>query len=170
MKSKNAGLKTLAAELESLIPQLDAEGLEYLIQQARIHLYNMQVDEHNRSVIEEANKANAAKPVSKTAADKTAARTAGSSTGFTIRGTESGSSFYFHYKNNDVMFSRGEMLRLSKIVNGPGTDLEIRERLYNWFDRERRDIFALANMKDKFDERLKELVKVLKKSLVQSKK
>jgi hypothetical protein len=39
----------LARELRSLIPRLDAEGLVFLIEQAQVHLYNMQVDELNRS-------------------------------------------------------------------------------------------------------------------------
>ena len=34
----------LAAELVSLLPSLDAEGLAFLVQQARVHLYNMALD------------------------------------------------------------------------------------------------------------------------------
>ena len=39
---------SLAKELRGLIPQLDAEGLAFLVEQARIHIYNMQVTELNR--------------------------------------------------------------------------------------------------------------------------
>jgi hypothetical protein len=60
------------------------------------------------------------------------------------------------------MFSRDEMTRLVKMVNAAGTDLEIRERLYNWFDRERKDVFSVVPAVDKFDPLLKALVKVLK--------
>ena len=62
------------------------------------------------------------------------------------------------------MFSKSEMSQLVKIVNGPGTELEVRGRLYNWFDRERADIFSLVNMNDKHDERMKEIVKLIKKN------
>ena len=147
--------ESLREELQSLIPLLDQEGLAFLVSQARIHLYNMRVDEQNKAAIAEAGK------TGKASARKAAA---GKTTGFSIKGSESGSSFYLHYGNNDMMFSRAEMVALSKIVDGPGTDLEIRERLYNWFVRERSDIFALANIKDTLDERLKDLAAVIKKS------
>ncbi|MCL2479503.1 MAG: hypothetical protein FWF22_08375 [Treponema sp.] len=157
MKGKKTGLQFLTDELQSLIPRLDEEGLDFLIQQAKVHIYNMQVDELNRETI-----AAAAKPAAKSAAAKTAG-TAKQKPVFTIKGTESSSSFYLHYKNDDIMFTRNEMAHLLKIANGPGTDLEIRERLYNWFDRERKDIFALVNMKNQFDERFKDLAAALKK-------
>jgi len=62
------------------------------------------------------------------------------------------------------MFSRDEMIRLVKIAGGKGTDIEIRERLYNWFDRERKDVFSVIPIADKFDSRLKTLAGILKKS------
>ena len=50
-KKESTDRNAMAAELRGLIPRLDEEGLVYLVEQARIHLYNMQVDEHNRAVI-----------------------------------------------------------------------------------------------------------------------
>ena len=154
--------ESLVKELHNLIPQLDHEGLVYLVEQARIHIYNMKVDEHNKAVLAEAEQSSAGKTkkskTSGTGGAKPAARN------FSIKGTESGSSYYLYYGTNSVMFSGSEMMHLAKIVNGPGSDLEIRDRLYKWFERERMDIFALVNMKDKFDERLKLLVPVIKKS------
>ena len=163
--TKDSEHESLAKELRGYIPQLDTEGLAWLVDQAKIHLYNMRVDEHNEAVLAAAESAaaDASKAGKKSGAGKTGA--ANKPAGFSIRGTESGSSFYLHYRNDDIMFSKAEMIRLVKIVNGPGTDLEIRERLYNWFDRERKDIFALANMKDKFDDRLKDLSAVIKKNI-----
>jgi len=152
----NGGNEALLKELQGLIKQLDAEGLAWLADQAKIHIYNMRVDEHNEAIVAEYNKASG-KTASKTAGRKPTA-------GFSIRGTESGSSYYLHYGNDDIMFTKDEMIHLVKIINGEGTDLEIRERLYNWLDRERRDIFSLANMKDKFDSRLKDLAAVIKKN------
>ena len=155
--------KKLITELNDLALQLDEESLAFLVEQAKVHLYNMQVDEHNRAVIAQAENSSAGKQgrAGKSAA---AAQKPGGA-GFSIKGTESGSSFYLHYKNDDIMFSRGEMSHIVKIVNDPGTDLEIRERLYNWFDRERRDFFSIVSIRDKFDARLKELVVVIKKNL-----
>jgi len=156
---KDEGREALAAELRKLLPQLDSEGLAFLIEQARVHLYNMQVDELNDA-------ADAANAAFARAEGITNSRKAPKSTGknFRIDGTESGSSFYLHYGNDNVMFTRNEMIHLVKIVNAKATDLEIREHLYNWFDRERTDIFALVPIKSKFDDHLKALAALIKKS------
>jgi len=165
---KDAEHDALLKELRGLITQLDDEGLIYLAEQAKIHIYNMNVDKHNAEVIAVAQKAG--KKAAKTAGRKGTGKSEGAGTargaaGFSISGTPSGSSFYLRYGTSDIMFSGSEMTRLVKIVNGPGTDIEISERLYNWFDRERRDIFALANMKNKFDDRLKDLAAVIKNNI-----
>ena len=51
---KDSEKDTLAKELRSLIPKLDTEGLRFLIEQANVHLYNMQVDVLNRRMTDEA--------------------------------------------------------------------------------------------------------------------
>ena len=156
---KDAVRESLTKELRELIPQLDSEGLAFLVEQARVHLYNMQVDKLNTAA-EAANAASA-----RAAGIKRSPGTSKAGDGkLRIEGTESGSSYYLYYRNANVMFSRDEMIRLGKIANAPGTDLEIRERLYNWFDRERKDIFALLPLANKFDDRLKALAALIKKS------
>ena len=153
----------IVSELYKLIPQLDHEGLVYLVEQAKIHIYNMKVDEHNKAVLVEAGKSVSDAGKTGKAGKATAGGAKSVARNFSIKGTESGSSYYLYYGTNSIMFSRGEMTHLAKIANGPGTDLEIGERLYNWFDRERKDIFALVNIKNKFDEKLKMLVSVIRK-------
>jgi TnpA family transposase len=151
----------LQTELQNLITQLDEEGLVYLTEQAKIHIYNMKVDEHNRAVLAESKNAPAGSTGKSKKTGAAAAKPAERS--FSLKGTESGSSYYLYYGTNSVMFSRSEMIHLVKIANGKGTDPEIRERLYNWFERERMDFFALVNIKNKFDERLKTLAALIKK-------
>ena len=167
-KQKLTNEESLAKELRSLIPKLDAEGLTYLIEQASIHIYNMKVDEHNRAILAAAEKPSAGKTSKSGKAGKSAKTSATKqkpeNAGFTIKGTESGSSYYLYYQNKNIMFSQSEMTHLVKIVNAPGTELEIRERLFNWFHRERKDIFSFINMKNRFDDRLKEISAVIKKS------
>ena len=159
----DAERESLARELRGLIPRLDSEGLSFLVEQARVHLYNMQAEELNEAALA----ADAAAERANSLAGKTGGRRGApkaAAENFRIDTTESGSSYYLHYRNNEVMFSRDEMIRLVKIANGKGTDLEIRERLYNWFDRERKDVFAVVPMADKFDKRIKPLVALLKKN------
>jgi hypothetical protein len=161
---KSAGKKNdpqdkLAKELRSLIPRLDAEGLQFLIEQAQVHLYNMQVDELNKT-LSRTNPAGTAKEKSQRQSEE-----------IRIEGSGSGSSFYLFYHGQSAMFSRDEIIALVKLVNGPGSALEIAERLFNWFDRERADIFALIPMNDYFDGRLKNITQVIKKNFkVQPKK
>jgi hypothetical protein len=153
----------LAKELRSLIPRLNAEGLQFLIEQAQVHLYNMQVDELNKTFTRSADR--------ETGKRKAEAKTPRQSEDIRIEGSGSGSSFYLFYHGQSVMFSRDEIIHLVKIVNGPGGAVEIAERLFNWFDRERADVFALIPMKDYFDARLKKIAQTVKKNFkVQPKK
>jgi len=163
---KDAGRESLAGELRDLIPQLDSEGLAFLVEQARVHLYNMQVEELNKAADALQSRGSLPGTVSARAAGRTGGPNAPKRAGedFRIDGSESGSSYYLHYRNNESMFSRNEMIHLVKMINAKGTDLEIRERLYNWFDRERRDVFATVPIKDKFDNHLKTLAALLRKS------
>lgn len=62
------------------------------------------------------------------------------------------------------MFSKDEMISLVKIAAAPGTDLEIKERLFNWFSRERSDLLRSAGISAKFDNKLKSLAQLLKKN------
>ena len=162
--------ESLTKELRGLIPKLDSEGLAFLLEQARVHIYNMQVDELNRAAIaanEAAAKtasARAAKGKSAAGKSKSVGKPIGGRDGYSIAGTESGSSFYLLCPSDELMFSRSEMAHLVKIVNAKGTDLEIRERLYAWFERERRDAFSVIPIADKFDNRLKIVAGLLKKS------
>jgi hypothetical protein len=149
--------ENLAKELRSLIPRLNAEGLQFLIEQAQVHLYNMQVDELNKTFAR-AKPAGASKPPKQ-------------SEEIRIEGSGSGSSFYLFYHGMSVMFSRDEIIRMVNIANGPGTALEIAERIFNWFERERGDIFETIPMADHFDGRIKKIIQVIKKNFkVQPKK
>jgi hypothetical protein len=142
--------EALAKELRGLIPRLDAEGLSFLIEQAQVHLYNMQVEELNKTLV---------RP--KPGSPKQPPASAGT---FRIEGSESGSSYYLVYNNDWIMFSREEMTRIASIVCAQGTSLEIRDRLFAWFEKERRDVLSSLSMADKFDHRLKELTALIKKT------
>jgi hypothetical protein len=142
--------EALAKELRGLIPRLDAEGLSFLIEQAQVHLYNMQAEELSKTLTR-------AKP----GAPERPPASAGT---FRIEGSESGSSYYLIYNNEWIMFSRDEMILIAGIVSAQGTDLEIRDRLFAWFEKERRDVLSSISIKDKFDDKLKKLAALIKKT------
>jgi hypothetical protein len=138
----------LAKKLRNLIPRLDAECLAFLIEQAEVYLYNTELE-----------------ALSKTMAGKQGAKKRDvPAAEMRIEGSESGSSYYLIYNNQWVMFSREEIILLVNIVSVKDTDLEIRSRLFSWFERERRDVFTVIPMQDKFDEKLKKIVTLFKKT------
>jgi len=133
-KPKNAR-KALITELEELIPQLDEAGLEFLVEQARIHLYNMKVDELNSLA------QNIGSPAGKTSRKKTqdpgAARPVPV---FQIKAGSGGGSYHVSYQGNWKLFSDTEMLAMVRIVQGPGSQEERAARLFRWLRTERRDL------------------------------
>jgi hypothetical protein len=152
--AKSKAWESLANELKSLIPKLDEEGLAFLVKQSQVHLYNMQVDALNQTIIKDNER-------KKEIAVKKTVRT--NEQGFSgIKMSESGSSYYIVYSNEWIAFSKNEMATLAKIALAEGTDLEIRERLFDWLYRERSDLLYAASIGDKFDEKLKSLVSLLK--------
>ena len=153
-KKKENPAEALASELKKLIPRLDAEGLQFLIEQAQIHLYNMQVDELNQTMEKSRSAKAAAAGKKKTKISDEPLRIEGSS----------GSSFYLYCNGESVMFTRNEILHLVNIVNAPAAKPEIQEHLLNWFKAERRDIFSVLPIADKFDKRLTEMAALLKKN------
>jgi hypothetical protein len=119
----------------------------------------MRVDELNRAAVA----VDAASAKTKSVAGKTAKLKPGREA-YSIVGSESGSSYYLNCPNDEIMFNRAEMGQLVKIANGKGTDLEIRERLFTWFAEERRDVFSAIHIANKFDDSLKMLAGLIKKS------
>ena len=154
----DAQWESLAKELRGLIPKLDSEGLAFLVEQGRVHLYNMQVEKLNQA----AEAADAASARATSLTKKPGVRGAAKGAVLRLEGTESGSSYYLYYGNNEIMFSRNEMVQLVKIANGEGTDTGIRARLYSWFDRERTDVFAVVPISGKSDPKLTALAEILR--------
>ena len=157
---------TLAKELKSLIPKLDEEGLAFLLKQANIHLYNMQVDELNRKITEDSLRVNASSrkktSASKTKESKKTAKADGCFKDIKISGSKTG--YHILCNTQWIAFTTKEISSMVKISKGTGTNLEVAGRLYNWLSRERSDLLNTASIVNKFDENLKSLVSMLKKN------
>ena len=155
---KNAVWEKLAKELRATIPKLDTEGLAFLVEQSRIHLYNMQVDELNRM------KQQAYAEASRTKGGKTKTVKAQSSKGDIYGIDPTGTGYYLRSSTGGTMFSKTEMVQLIKIAHGPGSAMEVGTRLYTWFTRERGDVLSTLQVKDKFDNRLGTLAGFIRKN------
>ena len=158
VKKKSAVWEKLAKELRTTIPKLDSEGLAFLVEQSRIHLYNMQVDELNRMKQEayvNANKKSGGK-------SKTVKIQSGKTEFFGIDATSAG--YYLRCTGGGTMFSKAEMVQMVKIVHGPGSAQETGARLYGWFTRERNDVISTLQITDRLDKKLQSLASFIKKN------
>ncbi|MDR2313320.1 MAG: hypothetical protein LBE02_02175 [Spirochaetaceae bacterium] len=152
---KKAGTKTpaenfrhtvLTKELLTLIPQLNEEGLAFLLEQAQIHLYNMQVDEHNRAILQNQDQRSSAG-----AKGSTKARQGSKTPASDLQIVAEKSSYYIVYRGKWIMFTKDEMARLAKIVSAPVSKYDRNEALFRWIERERRDIFGAIPIRGKTD-------------------
>lgn len=155
--AKKTAHDVLATELRSMIKDLDEEGLSFLLEQARVHLHNMNVTRLEKEL---------------SAASRSGIKSsagAGPRTGkipaadFRIERSPSGATYHIISGGNWKMFTDEEMLAMVKIAQSKDTLLEVSHRLWDWLDRERSDVFEDLALEDHHDPRTKDLVKLLRK-------
>jgi len=151
VKVKNNIRNELTNELTGILPSLDEEGLAFLIKQARVHFYNMKVDELN---IAAQNAHNASVRSGKITSQKKTKKSE------VFKFDSTGAGYYLRYQNSGVMFSKNEMVQLVKIVNGT----DITNRLLKWLEKERPDVFRIIPVKDKNENNLKILAGLIRKT------
>jgi hypothetical protein len=123
-QEKNA----LAKELKSLLGKLDADGLAFLLEQARVHLYNMEAERLDQ--------------LRAGVGGKDSAGAKAAPPRLRIERSESGSSFYIILNNAYTMFTYEEMLALVRIAHSYTVDGEAAKALEGWMERERRDALS----------------------------
>lgn len=153
--------KKLAQELIELIPQLDEEGLAFLIEQSRVHLYNMEVEKLNEAqqkVIEASNRKveTASKKLGKKAADR--------GNEYNIKKSAASGSYHLQHGGNWKLFTEEEMLALVRIAKEKKTQAEVIEDMVDWLDKERPDTYSDLNINPDSDEDIKGLIKFLQKT------
>jgi len=159
-KKESALHAKLAKELKALIPSLDEAGLAFLVEQANVHLYNMEVERIN-DMREEAESMAASRRSG--ARGKQRAIEAGAAN-YRIERSPDGANYHIVSGGKWKLFNEAEMLALVRISQGPGSEAEVAERIRRWLESERSDTFAdLEIDNDSHDPRLRELVAFLKK-------
>ena len=162
LSGPDAGTGTLAAELVSLIPELDAEGLAFLIEQARVHLYNMRAAELELAAAEADRASSRARKVA--GAKPGAGKSAGTGDDFTIQAASDGSTYDLVYRGKWKMFTGDEMLAMVRIVSSKDPVSQLTGRLYRWLLAERSDVINDLSLAGLADPRLKKLVALLRKT------
>jgi hypothetical protein len=131
MPKKKAAIKKNPAldELIALLPELDEEGIAFLLEQAKVHHYNMEVEKLN-AISDRAAAGTSAKAPD--AAPKGALR---------IERSADGSTYHLVAGGDWKMFTAEEMAALVRITrSGEGTE-ETARRLRAWLARERKDVY-----------------------------
>lgn len=141
----------LLKELRSLIKDIDEEGLFYLIEQANVLKYNMQVDKINNELAK----------VSSQQKQVTKNKSQSVSKEVMITGDAKHDDFMLQIGNQRKVLTLDEMRAITKIAHG-GTLLEASGRLYNWFKRERSDILMDCGIRTVKDSVLSDIVTLIK--------
>ncbi len=158
-KKESALRRKLAEELAAMIPALDEEGLAFLVEQGKTHLYNMEIErEEEERAAEEERESAGVKPK---AAKKADAKAKGPAN-FRIERSSSGASYHVISGGNWKMFTDEEMLAMVRIAQSNDPLPDVTERLWRWLDGERPDTFADLAIDGPKAPRMREFVDLLK--------
>lgn len=138
----------LLKELKSLLGSLDVEGLSFLLEQAHVHLYNMEADRINAFREAREEKEGPAGKMAQTSRVR-------------VDRSESGSSYYIASGSAYPMFTGPEMLALVRLAHGNEDEGDAARALVKWMGRERSD--ALNELGGGNLDLFTELARVLRK-------
>jgi hypothetical protein len=146
---KSAAAKSGKEELLSLLAKtakgLGEEDLEFLLNQAHVLSYNEQVDKLSerlrraKSTVREAKKKGASGKAAPSSRGTASAGTAGLGQVEIVEKKESG-NFFIVVNNFRILFTRDEMRSLVKICQASADGRDASSRLFNWFERNRKDL------------------------------
>jgi hypothetical protein len=114
-------------ELEALLPELDDEGLSFLLEQAKVHRYNMEVERLNAIS-------------DRLAAEGTPEVPAATRAALRIERSKDGSTYHIVAGSSWKMFTAEEIAALVRIARSSDTESERARRTRSWFARERKDV------------------------------
>lgn len=155
---------SLLKELKSLLEELDEEGLDFLLEQAHVHRYNMEVERLNEA--EERREAGRAEAVSVRAGKRPAAGKTVSARvpPLRIERSQDGQTYHVVSGGRYKMFAAEEMLALVRIAHANPDSAEAGRGLHRWMSRERTDALADLGFTGPSDPGLGALAALLRKS------
>jgi hypothetical protein len=153
MSKENNSNSKLHRELIELLDGIDDEGLLFLIEQANILRYNMQVDKINEEK---------AKLPRNNSNDKKSSQEKSKDPAVKILPQENNNSFILQINTVRAFMSRQDFTAMVKVAQSEDGIDEVAKRLFNWFMRERKDILIDANISKSASPLLKEIVKAVR--------
>lgn len=160
-KKASTEVLQLREELTGLLPELDAEGLAFLIEQARVHLYNMKVVELEAAAQAAESSSRRASQTRRGGAGSTQAATS-PDTSLRFEATAGSSVYHLVYQNKWKMFGGDEIMAMVRICSGGEPEAAVAPRLYRWIKNERSDVFQEIPMSGPADPLVAALVRVLR--------
>ena len=130
-KTRRAKKRPALDELLGLLPELDDEGVAFLLEQAKIHRYNMEVEKLNAISDREAAKGSGASPIGLSPA----------AAPLRIERSKDGATYHLVAGNEWKMFTAEEMAAMVRISRCGEGEEEVERRLRTWLSRERKDVF-----------------------------
>ncbi len=132
---RSAKREILLKELRRLLPQIDEEGLAFLVKQSHTIIYNLHVDEMNRSL------AQADRSAARSTVRKSGRKSDAEKYGVWVEDAPGGGSFIIVLGTLRKVFSRVELRKLVALVNSGSADDGARsEQLFMWFKKHRGDV------------------------------
>jgi len=117
------------SELLALLPELDEEGISFLLEQAKVHRYNMEIEKQN-ALSEQIE--SGASGASEGGVQAPALRIERSTDGMTYNLVSGG---------DWKLFTAEEMTALVRITRSGESEAEIARRIRAWLAKERRDVY-----------------------------
>ena len=116
-------------ELLALLPELDEEGISSLLEQAKIHRYNMEVEKLNALSKRMESGASGEPEVS------------GQASALRIERSTDGNTYNLVAGGDWKLFTAEEMTALVRITRSGESEAEIARRIRAWLAKERRDVY-----------------------------
>ncbi|MBN2534065.1 MAG: hypothetical protein JXB88_14340 [Spirochaetales bacterium] len=152
---KESQREKLEKELKGLLKKIDAEGLIFLLKQARVMIHNVQVDKINREIVEYESKRK-----TKTGG-KSIKPTKSRAAAVEIEEINQGKSFFIRLNNARKIFNLDEMRSLVSICHGADDEIQAGMRIYRWLKSNRIDVLSDCNIAGNGDPHLAVLYKMI---------
>ncbi len=142
-ESKNSLAGKLRNELIELVPQIDEEGLVFLLQQANTIIHNQRVVELNRDLEKISSKKNA---VNSSSSSK---KNTGENIGFEIEidRSKNGKTYYFTVNGRKHFMDVAETKKIVELCYRPPTKSKALKFLYQYFLNERDEVLSEHKIK-----------------------
>jgi hypothetical protein len=161
---KNEKAKTRKGELLSLLANaakdLDEEGLEFVLNQANVLIYNMQVEKLNERMRKAKSAGRGAGEKAKAGASIPGVGMPGAGEVEIVEKEESG-NFFIIVNNYHILFTREEMRSLVKICRAAADGPDAASRLFTWLEKNRKDLLIDGGIVSRTHPALESIYRIL---------